>query len=563
MADLTRRERCEKRLKSLKTIRLPFEPQWRDTAELVLPSHSKFLYGTQTNLRGGQRQYKRINRRLYNGHGTAAFRTLCGGMTSGLSSPSRPWFRLTCYDSSLLDDQQVKDYIDEVEKRMYAFLSGTNFYACKKYGYSEIGLFGTAAGVMVEDVAFGAVCHPLSVGEYWIAVNHAQVPDALYRQIPMTVVQAVQRFGKDKVSTRISNAYDAGNYDDAVQIMHAIEPNDELQIGKMTAKGKPWSSIYWDTQDGDSREVLLEEGYNEQPFWAPRWGTQGGDVYGSDCPGFDCLADLRELQLQTKRKTDATAKLYDPEMVVPAALNLTGKPGNRVAAARVDKDQIVVPYAIPYQAIEAINQDVERCTRAVDTLSYADLFMAITNMEGIQPRNIQEIASRNEEKLTQLGPVIERVNTEDLQVSVERTFGIMARAQMLPPAPPHLQGAQLKIQFVSILAQMQRMIGIGQLEQTVSFIGNLAAANPEAMDKLDVDAAIDEYADRAGAPTKVIRSENDVQQLRAQRAQQQNMKNVAAMMPAAKDGAAAAQLLTQAGQNHAGIAAMTGQNPPQ
>jgi hypothetical protein len=61
--------------------------------------------------------------------------------------------------------------------------------------------------------------------------------------------------------------------------------------------------------------------------------------------------------------------------------------------------------------------------------------MAITNMSGIQPRNVEEIAARNEEKLTQLGPVIERVNNEKLQVAIERAFGIMQRMHLLPPSP--------------------------------------------------------------------------------------------------------------------------------
>jgi hypothetical protein len=61
--------------------------------------------------------------------------------------------------------------------------------------------------------------------------------------------------------------------------------------------------------------------------------------------------------------------------------------------------------------------------------------MAITTMPGVQPRNIEEIAARNEEKLTQLGPVIERVNNEKLEVAIDRTFGIMSRMACFLPLP--------------------------------------------------------------------------------------------------------------------------------
>jgi hypothetical protein len=193
-------------------------------------------------------------------------------------------------------------------------------------------------------------------------------------------------------------------------------------------------------------------------------------------------------------------------------------------------------------------EDVGRCAEAVDRLTYADLFMAITNMQGIQPRNIEEIASRNEEKLTQLGPVIERVNAEKLQVAIDRTYGIMARKQMLPPAPAHLQGEPVKVDFVSILAQMQRMVGLGQIERTVSFVGSLAAQFPEASDRLDIDAVIDDYADRAGAPPKIIRSVKDAQALRDKRNQEQQMEKMASMAQPMQRGADAARLLSEAAQ---------------
>jgi hypothetical protein len=142
--------------------------------------------------------------------------------------------------------------------------------------------------------------------------------------------------------------------------------------------------------------------------------------------------------------------------------------------------------------------------------------------------------------MTQLGPAIERVNGEKLKPVIDRVFGIMSRLNLLPPAPEHLQGQALKIDFVSILTQMQRMVGIGQTERVTRFIGNLAAAFPEAADKLNVDEAIDDYADRAGSPPKIIRSDEEVEQMREARSSSSRTQAHAAAMPAVKDGADAA-----------------------
>jgi hypothetical protein len=551
MTQDTLKERCDRRLSALKALRQPYEAEWREIAQYAQPSRSRFLNSEQN------RNFRRSNKAVYNSHGILSFRTLTGGMTSGLSSPSRPWFRLAPYDTDLADDTEVKTWLAEVERRMYGFLAGTNFYGAVKSGYAEMGMFGTEACVMVDHPRAGAVCHALTAGEYWIALSNAAVADTLYRRTPMSVMQAVSSFGLEHVSSFVRTAYDRGRYDDQVPVLHAVEPNDGVVPGALNVRGKAWRSVYWDENDGDATRVLRAEGYDEQPFWAPRWDTVGGDTYGTG-PGFDALPDMRELQLQTRRKTQATAFLVKPEKIVPASVKLTGEAGNVVTASQVDAQHVVVPYQINPAAIGAIMDDVQRCSEAVDRLTYADLFMAITNMQGIQPRNIEEIASRNEEKLTQLGPVIERVNAEKLQVAIDRTYGIMARKQMLPPAPKHLQGEPVKVDFVSILAQMQRMVGLGQIERTVSFVGSLAAQFPEASDRLDIDAVIDDYADRAGAPPKIIRSVRDAQALRDKRNQEQQMEKMASLAQPMQRGADAARLLSQAAQN----AGMTGGEAP-
>lgn len=529
---LTIREKAEKRLVGLKAVRQPFEDEWRDIARHAQPSRSRFLQAE------ANRNFRRSNRAIYNSHGILAFRTLAGGMYSGLSSPSRPWFRLRADDET--DDHDVKEWLADCEKRLYDFLAATNFYTSVRTGYSEIGMFGTSAAVMVEHDVMGMVTHQLTAGEYWIGCGTNAEPDTLYRRAPLTVAQCIASFGNN-CSKRVRDAYDQSRYEMIVETIQAIEPNDERELGRMDARGKPWRSFWWDTQDGDAQNGQLRlSGFEEQPFTAPRWETCGGDAYGT-APGHDALPDLRELQLHTKRKTQISAQIANPERIAPATVKLTGEAGRVVAASMGDMAKVEVPYVPDPRAIEVTMQDMQRCIESVDRLAYADLFMAITNMQGVQPRNMEEIAARNEEKLTQLGPVIERVNVEQLEKVIDRAFGIMARKRMLQPAPESLQGKAVKVDYVSILAQMQRMIGLGQIEKSVGFIVSLAGANPEALDLLDIDETIAEYADRAGAPPRLLRSETAVQQLRAARQQQQQMANLATMGPGAKAATEALQ----------------------
>jgi len=102
--------------------------------------------------------------------------------------------------------------------------------------------------------------------------------------------------------------------------------------------------------------VLREAGFDEQPFWAPRWDVTGGDVYGYS-PGMEALPALRELQLQVKRRNEAIDLMVHPEKIVPVGIRLTGQPRSVVTASNVDKDSVLIPYQMPYQAVAALSEE--------------------------------------------------------------------------------------------------------------------------------------------------------------------------------------------------------------
>jgi hypothetical protein len=519
VGDQTRKERFCRRLEGLKQNRNSYEDDARQIAQLAAPSQSRFL-ASETN------KGRRRNTKLNNSHGIKAFTTLQGGMTSGLSSESRPWFTLTLHDDSLADNPECKAWLGEVERLMYATIAQTNLYGTLKTGYLELGLFGTEIGLLMPHREVGMVGHALTFGEGWIGLDDAQRAGALYRMCPYTVVQSVGMFGYNNVSPRVRSYYDQSNYDEQVVYFHAIEQNDDYVEGKLGPTGKPWLSVYW--EEGDSRRddgaLIQFEGFYEQPFWAPRWDTVGNDAWGQG-PGHNALPDLRELQLQTKRKAEMTDLMAWPEMVAAGRVKLKRQPKSVVNTDQLDaRTAVNVPYQVPPMALQAVREDVQRLEQKIDEITFADLFLAITNMQGMQPRNVEEIAARNEEKMSLLGPVIERVNNEKLKVVINRVFGIMDRAKMFPPAPDAMRdNPEIKVEFVSILTQMQRMVGLGQIERTVNFIGTLSAVYPEARFKLDPMETVDDYAERAGAPLKIIRPTEDAQDDAAQEQHAQQM----------------------------------------
>ena len=549
----TRRELLEKQLTAMKAVRQPYEAEIYEIAGLAQPNRSRYVSAMSSR---SNRVTRRANK-LYDGHAIRSFRTLTGGMYSGMSSPNRPWFKFAFEDKDLSAYQPVKVWLEQAGEIVARMLNASNFYSAVKLGYSEIGLFGTDACVMTEHLDWETgltypVCFPQTFGEYWVALNHKLEPDRLVRQQMMTVKQMVGAFVADRldkramrwdrVSQNVMNAWDRGDYETEVLTYQAIVPNEEHIPGRLDPSGMPWHSIKWEEGQSDKGLLLEEKGFWSQPFWAPRWEVASGDVYGFG-PGHDALTDMRALQLQAKRKGEATDFAVKPPLMAPASVRIRFQPGTVTHAAAADQAQVKPIFQVDYRAIEVIGRDAKELRDAVDDSTYARLFMAISNMEGSADRTIMEISKREEEKLTQLGPVIERVNGEKLAVALDRAFDIAARNAMLPEPPEEIHDMPIEIDFVSILAQAQRMIGMQQTDRALGFTAQIAQLDPSVVDNVDGDALMRDYWDRAGAPAIGLKDERKRDEDRAARAQQAKMAQMAQMAPAVQQGADAVRTM--------------------
>src|SRR5690606_7335223 len=103
-----------------------------------------------------------------------------------------------------------------------------------------------------------------------------------------------------------------------------------------------------------------------------------------------------------------------------------------------------------------------------------------------------------------------------------------SRAEVLPPPPKELQGSQLKIEYTSILAVAQRAVTAGTIERFSGFVGNIVAGDPRVIDKVDLDQTIDQYSEALGVPASIVRSDQEVEQIRDQRARQEQAAQAAA-----------------------------------
>jgi hypothetical protein len=93
------------------------------------------------------------------------------------------------------------------------------------------------------------------------------------------------------------------------------------------------------------------------------------------------------------------------------------------------------------------------------------------------------------------------------------------------------------------------MAGIGGVERFMGFVGNLAGAKPEVLDKVDFDQAVDDYGQRIGLPPGIVVPDAQVAQVRQQRAQQQQAAQAMQMAQIAAQGAKTLSDTDTGGQN--------------
>ena len=171
--------------------------------------------------------------------------------------------------------------------------------------------------------------------------------------------------------------------------------------------------------------------------------------------------------------------------------------------------------------VRELRMDMDAIERRINEAFYVALFKAITDMEGIQPRNEFDLTKRDEERLLQVGPVLQQLHNEFLGPMLNRTFNQCVRAGLLPPPPPELQGQELQPDYISTLAMAQRYSATTAIDRTVAFAGNLAKAGwTGALDKIDADQAVDEYSLATGGPPRLIVPDDVVAERRAEREKQ-------------------------------------------
>jgi len=527
------RDQLKSRWSRLQTERSSWRTTWREISDFLLPTNSRF-YTTDRNR--GRRRHNAI----IDSTGSYALKVLAAGMMAGMSSPARPWFRLTLSDSDLAEFPAVKMWLADTQRRMLSIFAGSNTYRTLHGIYQDLGAYGTSAVMMMDDPATTINHYHSPVGEFALAQNYRGRVNTFYREFEKTVSELVGEFGYENCSRTVQNMHNQGNLDHWVKIIHAIEPRVDRDPRLKDAKNKPFKSVYFEYgyDDGENK-VLRESGFDEFPVMAPRWHQMAGDVYGHS-PGMEGLGDIKQLQHMQLRFSNAVDSKTKPALQVPSSMRqreIDWRPGGITYVDVVGQQNAIQPlYNVPID-LSHLQGSIVDVRERIKSVFHADMFLMLAGGDTSR-MTATEVAARNEEKMLMIGPVLERLQNELLKPLVDATFSKMVASGNMMPPPPELQGVDLDVEFVSVLAQAQRAVGVNSIDRYMNSIGMVAQLRPEVLDKIDVDNWADAYGDMLGIDPDLIVPGEQVAMIRQQRAeqqaQQQEMENMRQMSASAQ-----------------------------
>jgi hypothetical protein len=428
------------------------------------------------------------------------------GIKGGLVPHSLEWFKLSLFDEDLANWKPAQEWLHQCERVMYGVFNRSNFYEAIYSPFEEQITFGTGPFQINEHPDTVIHCDPWTIGEYVLISGPDKTVDTAFRSYWMSARVIKKRWGFRNMSPHAQNLL-RNNPDAFIEVINHIYPRDDYDPFKMDNLNMPWGSV-WLEAKGAGDMALGESGFNSRPVMFPRWVVVGEDPYGPDCPAMEVLGDVKMLQRLERDKLMALAKSIDPPMNVPSSLygRLKTYAGAHNIVSGTEQERITETFSVNYD-IERIGVEIQRVEQRIANGFYNDLFLMLTGQER-SGTTAYEIAKKHEEKLTLLGPVIERQNSELLTPIIERTFDICTRRGLIPPPPMEVTEEQIKVEYVSILAQAQKAVGVTAIERSIGFISSMTEVYPEVKFKIDSLKVASDYANMQGMNPRLLRSDD-------------------------------------------------------
>lgn len=454
------------------------------------------------------------------------------------------------------DTKENRDYYVEISHRLHKSMNhnecGLNM-ALDEYMRDEV-FFGTCGVGVFEpyDSHVSDDCHFLfqawDIKRMVIDEGPNGIVNRIYYEREETIENAVAEFGIGSVSQKTRELYNQGTIArlGKINILHSIEPRYERNPDSYSVFDMPMSSCYYEL---NNYHLIRESGYPRMPVFVGRLMKNIRERYGRSF-AMDALPDVLELNAIREMEIVATEKLLDPPLGVLddgrlganvldtsagaiSVFNISGRIGNQ-------------PPVFPLQTIGDIKPTKDRIEELKQSVSDHFMIDRLLDINNETEMTAFEVNEREKLRAYVLNSLYCRQETEVFspminccfQMELERGYmgvlpysaehiGAVLNGEEVLVIPPDIAAAMLRgedvydLVFLTPASRMRK----AQLAQGIitswKFLNDVAQAQPEIYDVIDEDQSAKLIVEYSGAPDRIIRSDDVIQQIRNARAKQQ------------------------------------------
>jgi len=501
-------EKVIKRSEELESANGSWRSYCQNLAKYVLPRKARI---TAKREKGSKLQLHDI----YDSTAIRGLKIMAAGFHSNLTNPSSKWFNLRTRDLRYMDLREVKVWFKDIEDIIFGALSSSNFDTTMQEFYLNSGCFGTGIVLTLEDALEKIRFTEIPIGQVGLEEDAYGRVQRVYRTFELTVQQAYDLWGTNAgpaVTERINH-----KPDEELKFIHFVGPREKRDVSKADNINMPYESLW---VEKSKKHLIAEGGFKNNPYAVGRFYKATGEVFGFS-PCMDVLPDIKLVNAQVKTMLRAAMKQADPALIAPRRgfiAPLNANPGR--INYRDEKTANDAVTQMPTGGNIPVTLEVIQQTQAgIEKALFVPLFQALSQIT--KQMTVPEVQRRIHENMVLLGPVVGRFTQEMLDPIIMRVFDILYRNGEMPMPPAEIQGQDLDIVYISPLARAQKESEIYSIQAFMQDVGLLAQADPSVLDNVDYDKTTSVIAQIRGISPEIMRSDGDVEEIRQQRAEQQ------------------------------------------
>ncbi len=510
-----------KRKKEMEDIFNVIKPDLQELADYFSPRSVQFI------ARNVRKPIVR-NKKIIDSTPLIALRNFSSGMMSGATSPVNRWFKTSISNADLANDYYLKNWCAQQEELTRQILYSSNFYQCLPEIYKQLGIFGFSSIALEPDYDSVVNFKVLPIGSYYYAKNSKGKVDTFCRVYMETAKNISERYKNNCPKEIIEAAKE--NPLSLYELVHFVEKNKYYRRKRLSSRFSKYVSV---VILSNKNEFLSIRGFDKFPYVVFESSYSSDIDYPQDSPGINALADVKQLMTMVKEYAKAVKKIVCPAFKGPASLK--NKRLADIPGAYIEEDDsgrgITPIYEVNPRVLE-LKQEKDELKQAIKEHFYNDLFAMILSTAD-STRTATEVNELKEEKMVLLSPLLEQIHSALRQI-LNWIYDEQIRVGILEPLKEEYRNYRFEIEFVSSLAQAQKVSNISSIERFTTFVSNIAnAIDPILKSKLNGEKIIEDYASFANiSPTQIVPSD-ELDKIREQSANSQNQVD---QMQAMKEG---------------------------